>query len=216
MDGIFGGSATPVAGRQGLPNTRGISGPDSGVGRSRPTFLWYDMYPLCRWIRVALCLALVTGCTPHPVYRGEDGTGRRKSSTSSPARSSKTSTKPPPVIKPPFPAAHPVDLEKISTAKAYQIGLASYYGKKFHGRKTANGETFNMYKLTAAHRVLPLGTMIKVTNLENGRWVEVKVNDRGPFIEGRILDLSFAAGLELEMVKSGTAKVMIEITKPMD
>ena len=109
-----------------------------------------------------------------------------------------------------------MDLEKISTEKAYQIGLASYYGKEFHGRKTANGETFNMYKLTAAHRVLPLGTMVKVTNLENGRWVEVKVNDRGPFIEGRILDLSFAAGLELEMVKNGTAKVMIEITRAVD
>ena len=73
-----------------------------------------------------------------------------------------------------------------------------------------------MYKLSAAHRVLPLGTMIKVTNLENGRWVEVKVNDRGPFVEGRILDLSFAAGLELEMVKTGTAKVMIEITRAVD
>ena len=173
------------------------------------------MYPLRRWIRAALCLLLVAGCSPHPIYRGEQGPGPRKSS-SSPARSSRNSAKPPPVIKPPLPAAHPLDLDKVSTKNAYQIGLASYYGKKFHGRKTANGETFNMYKLTAAHRVLPLGTMIKVTNLENGRWVEVKVNDRGPFIEGRILDLSFAAGLELEMVKSGTAKVMIEITRTVD
>ena len=71
-----------------------------------------------------------------------------------------------------------------------------------------------MYKLTAAHRVLPLGTRIKVTHLGNGHWVEVKVNDRGPFIEGRILDLSFAAALELEMVKAGTAKVMIELVDP--
>ncbi len=167
------------------------------------------MYPLRRWIRAALCLLLVAGCTPHPIYRDEQGQGPRKSS-SSPARSSRNSA------KPPRPAAHPVDFDKVSTKNAYQIGLASYYGKKFHGRKTANGETFNMYKLSAAHRVLPLGTMIKVTNLENGRWVEVKVNDRGPFVEGRILDLSFAAGLELEMVKSGTAKVMIEITRAVD
>ena len=167
------------------------------------------MYPLRRWIRAALCLLLVAGCTPHPIYRAEQGTGPRKSA-SSPARSSRNSS------KPHQPAAHPVDLDKVSTKNAYQIGLASYYGKKFHGRKTANGETFNMYKLTAAHRVLPLGTMIMVTNLENGRWVEVKVNDRGPFVEGRILDLSFAAGLELEMVKRGTAKVMIEITRAVD
>ena len=68
-----------------------------------------------------------------------------------------------------------------------------------------------MYKLTAAHRVLLLGTYIRVTHLQNGHSVEVKVNDRGPFIEGRILDLSFAAALELEMVKAGTAQIMIEI-----
>ncbi len=73
-----------------------------------------------------------------------------------------------------------------------------------------------MYKLTAAHRVLPLGTHIRVTNLSNGRWVEVKVNDRGPFIEGRILDLSFAAALEIEMVQAGTARVMIEIIKEVN
>jgi rare lipoprotein A len=112
--------------------------------------------------------------------------------------------------------AHPVDAAKIDTSKAYQIGVASYYGKKFHGRKTANGEVFNMYKLTAAHRVLPLGTRVRVTNMKNGRWVEVKVNDRGPFIEGRVLDLSFAAALELEMVQAGTARVMIEIVAKVD
>ncbi len=112
--------------------------------------------------------------------------------------------------------AHPVDPQNISTDKAYQVGVASYYGKQFHGRKTANGEIFNMYKLTAAHRVLPLGTVVKVTNLANGRWVVVKVNDRGPFIEGRILDLSFAAALEIEMVQPGTAKIMIEIVEAVD
>ena len=107
----------------------------------------------------------------------------------------------------------PIDVEGLDTSNAYQIGVASYYGKKFHKRPTASGEIFNMYKLTAAHRVLPLGTVVRVTNLSNGRWVEVKVNDRGPFIEGRILDLSFAAALELEMVEAGTTTVMIEILK---
>ena len=104
-----------------------------------------------------------------------------------------------------------MDLNGLDTSNAYQIGTSSYYGKKFHKLPTASGEIFNMYKLTAAHRVLPLGTIVRVTNLTNGRWVIVKVNDRGPFIEGRILDLSFAAALELEMVEAGTAKVMIEI-----
>lgn len=158
----------------------------------------------CRWLGLALCLGLVVGCAPKPVYRS-GGTAPR------PAKP--TSSRPSQVVAP-GPAGHPVDLDKIDTA--YQVGVASYYGKKFHGRKTANGEVFNMYKLTAAHRVLPLGTQVKVTNLQNGRWVEVKVNDRGPFIEGRILDLSFAAALELEMVKQGTAKVMIEITRPVE
>lgn len=159
----------------------------------------------CRWMCVALCCGLAVGCVPKPIYRnGGLQVGGRKSVTKLPQ------------VVAPGPAAHPVDPNKINTDNAYQVGVASYYGKKFHGRKTANGEVFNMYKLTAAHRVLPLGTRVKVTNLKNGRWVEVKVNDRGPFIEGRILDLSFAAALELEMVKQGTAKVMIEITKPVE
>ena len=149
-------------------------------------------------------VALLAGCAPKPVYRSGGAPRPAKAAAS------------PPAVVAPGPAAHPVDLDKIDTGKAYQVGVASYYGKKFHGRKTANGEVFNMYKLTAAHRVLPLGTYVKVTNLQNGRWVEVKVNDRGPFIEGRILDLSFAAALELEMVEQGTAKVMIEITRPVE
>ena len=159
----------------------------------------------CRWMCVALCCGLAVGCVSKPIYRnGGVQVGGRKS------------VKKLPQIVAPGPAAHSVDPNKINTDNAYQVGVASYYGKKFHGRKTANGEVFNMYKLTAAHRVLPLGTHVKVTNLKNGRWVEVKVNDRGPFIEGRILDLSFAAALELEMIKQGTAKVMIEITKPVE
>ena len=122
-------------------------------------------------------------------------------------------------ILPPPPAAapvRPVEPHSISTRDAYQVGMASYYGKKFHKRKTASGEIFNMYKLTAAHRVLPLGTIVKVTHMSNGQSVVVKVNDRGPFIEGRILDLSFAAALELEMVTAGTAEVMIEIVDAAD
>jgi len=93
----------------------------------------------------------------------------------------------------------------------YQIGIASYYGRDFHNRSTASGEMYDMFAFTCAHRTLPFGTRIKVTNLENGRWVIVRVNDRGPFVEGRILDLSYAAARKIGLVASGTAKVKIEI-----
>ena len=162
------------------------------------------------WVCLGLLFLNLAGCVPSPIYRSDsDGYSRGGVvQRRSPPKSRKQ-----PIVIPPTTTAHPVDPSQISTENAYQIGRSSYYGKKFHGRKTANGEVFNMYKLTAAHRVLPLGTMAKVTNLSNGRWVVVKVNDRGPFIEGRILDLSYAAALELEMVKAGTAEVMIEIVK---
>jgi len=163
-----------------------------------------------KWVGGAFCVCLLFACVPYPVYKSKPAQGQ----TSRPRAAQ--SSKKPPVVVAPTRTAHPVDPAKISTKNAYQIGRASYYGKKFHGKPTANGEIFNMYKLTAAHRVLPLGTVIKVTHMENGRWVEVKVNDRGPFIEGRVLDLSFAAALELNMVKAGTAEVMIEIVKPVD
>jgi rare lipoprotein A len=160
-------------------------------------------------------LLVSEACVPAPVYRNSSIPAVRPG----PGKGSfgaATSTRDAPSVVAAPTNAHPIDPLNISTANAYQVGTSSYYGKKFHGRKTANGEIFNMYKLTAAHRVLPLGTVAKVTNLANGRWVVVKVNDRGPFIEGRILDLSFAAALEIEMVESGTAKVMIEIVEAVD
>ena len=90
-------------------------------------------------------------------------------------------------------------------------GVASYYGKEHHGKKTANGEIFDMYKLTAAHRSLPFGSQVKVTNLSNQRSVIVRINDRGPYVSGRIIDLSQAAAERLEMVKSGITKVKLEV-----
>jgi rare lipoprotein A len=89
------------------------------------------------------------------------------------------------------------------------VVTASYYGHAFHGKKTASGEIYNMYALTAAHKTLPLGTRLKVTNLDNKRSVIVKINDRGPYRWGRSLDLSLAAARRLKMVKQGTAKVRI-------
>ncbi|HHM02826.1 MAG TPA: septal ring lytic transglycosylase RlpA family protein [Caldithrix abyssi] len=90
-------------------------------------------------------------------------------------------------------------------------GLASYYGKKFHGRTTANGEVFNMYAYTAAHKSLAFGTMLEVTNLSNGKKVVVRINDRGPFVRNRILDLSYAAAKEIGMLRSGTAEIEARI-----
>ena len=90
-------------------------------------------------------------------------------------------------------------------------GVASWYGGKFHGRLTANGETFNTHELTAAHKELPFNTLVTVSNLNNGRSVQVRINDRGPFVEGRIIDLSYAAAVELDMIKSGTAPVVLSV-----
>jgi rare lipoprotein A len=90
-------------------------------------------------------------------------------------------------------------------------GVASYYSDDFIGRKTANGEIYSKTKFTAAHRTLPFGTKLKVTNLKNSKFVFVVVNDRGPFISGRMLDLSYSAAAELDMIKDGVAEVYIEI-----
>lgn len=94
-----------------------------------------------------------------------------------------------------------------------QIGIASWYGSDFHGKPTASGEIYNMYDLTAAHKTLPLGTQVMVTNLENNRSVKVIINDRGPFVKNRIIDLSYAAAKEIGMVGPGIAKVMIEVLR---
>ncbi len=96
------------------------------------------------------------------------------------------------------------------TPSGPSVGIASYYGKQYHGRKTASGERFNMHELTAAHRTLPFGTNLKVTNLANDRSVVVRVNDRGPFKRDRILDVSLEAARRLQMVTAGTTRVRIE------
>ena len=104
-----------------------------------------------------------------------------------------------------------VRYEPINTSKGYvEEGIASWYGDDFHGKATANGECYNMYAFTAAHKTLPLPTVARVTNLENGKSVVVKVNDRGPFARGRIIDLSYAAAQSIGMVGKGTAPVKVE------
>ena len=90
-------------------------------------------------------------------------------------------------------------------------GVASWYGKEFHGKLAANGDVFDMTAHTAAHRKLPLGSVVRVMNLDNGKSLEVRITDRGPYVIGRMLDLSHAAARELDMVRAGTAAVQIEV-----
>ena len=98
----------------------------------------------------------------------------------------------------------------VPSAKGYhETGIASWYGKKFHGRKTSNGERYDMYAETAAHKTLPMGTMLVVRNLDNNKKTVVRVNDRGPFVKGRIIDLSHTAARKIGLIQNGTARVSI-------
>src|SRR6185295_17663113 len=103
----------------------------------------------------------------------------------------------------------------LGSAAGYkEQGRASWYGTKFHGQRTSSGETYDMYQMTAAHKTLPLPTYVRVTRLSNGRSVVVKVNDRGPFHQGRIIDLSYAAATRLDLLKDGSAEVEVEAVEP--
>ena len=105
----------------------------------------------------------------------------------------------------PAPQARPEPVKKGWTQK----GEASWYGKPYHGRQTANGERYDMHKVSAAHQTLPFDTVIRVKNLDNGRELKVRINDRGPFVRGRIIDLSYGAAKKIDLVGPGTAKVKI-------
>jgi rare lipoprotein A (peptidoglycan hydrolase) len=129
-------------------------------------------------------LVLDAGCASSPRFTKDRSTERRTHEESSSSKSSKT-------------------LE----------GIASYYADDFNGKKTANGEVYDMYKMTAAHRSFPFNTKVKVTNLENKRSIIVRINDRGPFKLDRIIDLSLAAATQLGMKGSGTAKVRLEVVE---
>ena len=94
-----------------------------------------------------------------------------------------------------------------------QVGIASWYGPGFHGKRTANGEIYDMYAMTAAHKTLPFNAIVKVVDLDTGRWVIVRINDRGPFVPGRIIDLSYAAAEELGIVEKGIARVGLKVLK---
>lgn len=107
----------------------------------------------------------------------------------------------------------PVNRENIKAGKVLETGVASWYGPKFHGNLTANGERYDMYGLTAAHRTLPFNTVLRVENQDNGKSVIVRVNDRGPFAKNRIIDLSKKAAQEIDMIGTGTAPVRLVLMK---
>ena len=120
---------------------------------------------------------------------------------------------PPPPAKPGHPKPYKVLgkwYQPLPHSEGFrQRGRASWYGRDFHGKKTSNGEIYNMYAMTAAHKTLPLGTYVKVYNLENNRSVVVRINDRGPFVRGRIIDLSYTAAKDIGIVGPGTARVEV-------
>ena len=110
------------------------------------------------------------------------------------------------------PAEKPKTSQAVKTSsRPRKKGMASWYGPGFHGRRTASGETFNSSSLTAAHRYLPFGTKVRVTNLRNGRSVVVRINDRGPFSGGRLIDLSRGAAAIIGVFQSGVAPVVLEV-----
>jgi rare lipoprotein A len=106
------------------------------------------------------------------------------------------------------------EVHKQAKTRPYEVGTASWYGEFFDGKPTASGEDYDMYDMTAAHPSLPLGSYVRVTNLHNGRAVVVKVNDRGPIVPGRIIDLSYGAARVLQFEHQGVQKVRLDLVKP--
>ena len=139
------------------------------------------------------------GAAPPPVAAESTADPSKSGATRSPVPAKHAKTSPAPV-----PAGYTED------------GNASWYGKPFDGRRASNGEIYDMYKLTAAHRTLPFDTMVRVTNLNNGRSTTVRITDRGPFVEGRIIDLSLAAAREIESVGPGVVPVRLEVLGNVD
>ncbi len=154
----------------------------------------------CRWFipfaGVVVC-AVVMGCESTPRFAERDSGAR------TPSRDKRNDIAPK--------HDEPVRASTTGNALLTLEGVVSYYANDFHGKQTSNGETFDMNDLTCAHRTFPFGTKVRVTNLENGKTVIVRVNDRGPFVEGRIMDLSLAAAKQIDLIKSGTTQARLDV-----
>ena len=163
-----------------------------------------------------LCVYSVCGCASRRPVAGRQPPPTRPSATSpETAESAKRSTDASPTAAPSSPSAPASKRSKAAPTPPLinyiEEGNASWYGEPFHGRRASNGEIYDMYKLTAAHRTLPFETMVRVTNLSNGKSTVVRITDRGPFIENRIIDLSLAAAREIDSVGPGVVPVRVEI-----
>jgi rare lipoprotein A len=177
---------------------------------------------LC-WVRIgitALLLSLITGCTLTPSWIFD----RSKVGDGAPAKGMDISRiqdaipKPEPRSRSGNPSSYTVlgrTYHVMEDSSGYkERGVASWYGTKFHGKRTSSGEAYNMYAMTAAHKTLPLPTYVRVTNLKNGREAIVKVNDRGPFHDNRLIDLSYAAATKLGISGTGTGLVEVQALDP--
>ena len=162
-----------------------------------------------RWAVFALVLASLFGCSSQLMVE-KDGAGKRIDTSAIP----NATPKPEPITKAGNKSPYEVFGKTywvLPSNKGYRkTGEASWYGTKFHGRLTSNGEIYNMYGMTAAHKSLPIPSYARVTNIENGRSIVVRINDRGPFHEERLIDLSYVGAMKLGYADKGTAKVLIE------
>ena len=200
--------------------------PSKGYRRARKPSGRRNLYPNARTLRRVLyfgsttlfLLSLVgSGCAGRRPVAGRQPPPAQPTST--PAKteeSAKRSTDVPetPSNAPTATARRDRPTATPALAGYMEEGNASWYGEPFHGRRASNGEIYDMYKLTAAHRTLPFETMVRVTNLSNGKWTTVRITDRGPFIENRIIDLSLAAAREIESVGPGVVPVRVEVISP--
>ena len=174
---------------------------------------------LTRFAPLLALIALVAGCSSTPTKRG--GYYQDDGPLPNPPSDLQNTPDPIPSVEPLRPAnARPYtvlgrDYTPMTKFAPYkERGLASWYGRKFHGSPTASGETYDMYQMTAAHKTLPIPSYARVTNLRNGRSVIVRVNDRGPFHDGRVIDLSYAAAVRLDKLQAGTVEVEVELLQP--
>jgi rare lipoprotein A len=152
------------------------------------------------WAYAAIAGALLAGCasnqvnTPAPSQSARDGADAQRGSRGNP----------------PFYEVFGKRYYVLESSAGYrERGVASWYGREFHGKRTSGGEPYDMHDMTAAHKTLPIPTWVEVTNLDNGRSVVVRVNDRGPFVDERIIDLSYRAAVDLDMIRRGTARVQV-------
>ena len=152
---------------------------------------------------ISIIFLAIVSCTSSPRYGNTPGLIKNKKAAKISTKKKKVKSK-----------AIFIDPKTVNTNvkhKKRMVGISSFYAEDFHGKLTANGEIYDMYGLTAAHKTLPLNTVARVTNLENGKSLILRINDRGPYIVGRMLDCSYGAAKKLDFIKQGKTKVQVDI-----